>query len=177
MIGRTTIPSNSAYEGYGSKGIAVCDRWMEFRNFYEDMGSPPKGMTLDRRENDKGYSPENCRWATPKQQANNRISNRVISAFGRVQTLQQWAEESGIGAMTIKERLNSGWSHERAVSVLPWAERPNVVLIEAFGRRKTAREWSEEVGVGYSTLRERLKRGWSPEDAIQKPTRKYGSHC
>lgn len=72
MIARCVNPRNRGYVNYGGRGINVCLRWRHsFANFLADMGERPKGTTLDRRDNDKGYAPENCRWATPVQQANN----------------------------------------------------------------------------------------------------------
>jgi hypothetical protein len=72
MIKRCNNPNATQYKDYGGRGIKVCDRWLKFDNFYEDMGDRPKGFQIDRIDNDLGYSKENCQWVTPKENSNNR---------------------------------------------------------------------------------------------------------
>lgn len=104
------------YENYGKRGIKVCERWKKFEAFYDDMGICPDGFSIDRIDNDKGYSPENCRWATKSQQQRNKRNNRKIDAFGEIKLLCEWSDKFGISPSTILNRLKSNWSNEDAVS-------------------------------------------------------------
>lgn len=76
MRNRCMNPADRTFKDYGGRGITVCERWAIFDNFLADMGSRPAGRSLDRVNNDEGYTPDNCRWATPKEQANNRRKAR-----------------------------------------------------------------------------------------------------
>lgn len=82
MKGRCLNPNNRAYGDYGARGITICERWMEFVNFLADMGDAPEGLSLERKDNDRGYEPENCVWATASEQALNRRSNHILTVDG-----------------------------------------------------------------------------------------------
>lgn len=103
---------------YVDRGIKCCARWLSFDKFYADMGPCPPDYTLDRKNNDKGYSSKNCRWATPKQQARNRTTSRIVMAFGMSMTLAEWAERSGVNYAVLWARLSTrlGWSVEKALT-------------------------------------------------------------
>lgn len=105
MKSRCTNPNNIGYEDYGGRGITVCDRWLEFVNFLEDMGEKPKGKSLDRIDNDGNYEPGNCRWADNITQANNTRKNRYLTHNGRTQSLSEWARELGFHRETLRKRL------------------------------------------------------------------------
>lgn len=77
MLQRCSNPKNASWQCYGARGIRVCKRWHKFINFLHDMGVKPTGMSIDRRDNDGNYTKSNCRWATPKQQANNRRKPKI----------------------------------------------------------------------------------------------------
>ena len=105
------------FDDYGGRGIKVCQEWDEsFECFLLDMGEPAPGLTLDRRDNNKGYSKSNCRWATRKQQANNRRSNRHIDVRGEKMTINQAAETLHMHRSTIYERLKRGLTGDSLVA-------------------------------------------------------------
>lgn len=115
MIARCHDPKNSKYYNYGARGITVCDRWRcSFANFMHDMyENYSDSLSIDRIDNYKGYSPDNCRWATPSQQAWNRRDNRIISTPLGDMPLGKAALISGIHPATLSQRERNGWSAER----------------------------------------------------------------
>lgn len=116
MRNRCQNPNVPAFRNYGGRGITVCDRWQDFANFYADMGDRPDGKSLDRINNDLGYSPENCRWAGRGQQARNKRSLRMVTANGHTRCLGEWAEITGLSVSTLWARLHYGWSEDATVS-------------------------------------------------------------
>lgn len=101
---------------YGGRGIAVCDRWMKFENFFEDMGSRPKGTQIDRIDNDGNYEPSNCKWSTPKENSNNKRDNWLYTFNGETKTLAQWGRPLGLSRRLISGRLNNGWPFKKAIT-------------------------------------------------------------
>jgi hypothetical protein len=116
VLSRCRNPKDAWYHRYGGRGITVCDRWLDFANFFADVGERPKGMTLDRIDNNKGYHPDNVRWATHKQQTETREPHdRLLTAFGKTRTVTEWAKRLGITPGVIHMRLHRGWPVEQAV--------------------------------------------------------------
>ena len=109
---------NIGYHRYGAEGKTVCDEWREFEPFYNwaMFHGYKEGLTIDRIDSTKGYSPDNCRWATMKEQQNNRRNNHRITHNGETYTLAEWAEIKSIKQATISSRLKRGWSIERALT-------------------------------------------------------------
>ncbi len=119
MVRRCTNPRDAAFPSYGGRGITVCERWHSFEAFIADMGPRPPGRSLDRIDNNAGYEPGNCRWATATEQQNNKRDNRPLEHDGRTMTLSQWAAETGLKMATIWARLRKGWKVSDALSTAP----------------------------------------------------------
>lgn len=120
MLNRCLHPRPFEYEMYGARGITVCERWMTFESFLEDMGECPPKLTLERIDNDRGYEPGNCKWASQAVQARNKRTNHVIEFDGQRRVLTDWAMTIGISPNTLTKRLlNLGWSPEKALTTKP----------------------------------------------------------
>jgi len=100
MKKRCMNPNAINYKDYGAKGITVCDKWMDFAGFYEDMGLS-NGLCLDRIDNTKGYSKENCRWVNHSQNNRNKSNNVLICG----KTMVEWSEISGLSPQVISHRI------------------------------------------------------------------------
>lgn len=114
MLARTKATHKNAHRYY-NRGIHVCDRWMNFDNFVEDMGLRPEGKTIDRIDNDRGYEPGNCQWASQKDQCSNKENCRLITIDGETHTLKEWDRVRGFRPNVVWYRLNRGWSERDAV--------------------------------------------------------------
>jgi hypothetical protein len=174
MIGRCHRPKHSAYARYGARGIRVCQEWRRsyliFRRWATENGYRDV-LTIDRRDNSRGYSPSNCRWADDITQANNKSNSRPLTAWGETKTVAEWTRDARcrVDAGCLHLRLNRGWAAERALSELP-DSRPTRLVV-AFGEGKSIAAWARDgrAAVTRRVIERRLNRGVSPELAITLP--------
>lgn len=120
MIQRCTNPNNTHFSEYGGRGITVCERWRSFPNFLEDVGPKPSNLhTLERKDNDGNYCPENIRWATRLEQGQNRRDNHILEHNGLRLTVSEWSRRLGVSYVCILNRIQRGWSVSDAVTLPP----------------------------------------------------------
>lgn len=114
--GRCLNEQNTDYRHYGGRGIVVCNRWKDsFPNFLADMGQPAKGMTIERINNNGNYEPSNCRWATRKEQGNNRRNNIFVTIGTETKTVTNWCLQVGLRPQRAIDRIRLGWNPVEAV--------------------------------------------------------------
>lgn len=120
MVARCNNPNKHNYYKYGGRGITVCKRWLKFENFYKDMGPRPTlKHEIDRKDNNKGYFPGNCRWATRSENNRNTRHNHLLTYKGETKCIAAWSEETGIHEGTLRTRIRKGWSPERVIETPP----------------------------------------------------------
>ncbi len=113
LVSRCQNEKDKSYASYGGRGITVCDEWLDFSNFYNDMGDAPKNKSIDRINNDAGYSKENCRWATKHQQTDNRRVTLWLTHNGETRSLRGWADKLNLNYARIFHRYKKGWDSYR----------------------------------------------------------------
>lgn len=185
MKERCCNPKRKSYKDYGGRGVTVCEEWLNpqkvnvgnnaynctagwvsFKKWALENGYS-ENLTLDRIDNSKGYSPENCRWVSYEVQCNNTRRNRYITYMGKTKTLSQWCKELGLPYNKVNDRLNeSHWSVEKAFSKQNFSKKRFVTYQ---GRTQCLSDWCKELGLNYRTTLSRLNRlKWSVEDAFTK---------
>jgi hypothetical protein len=166
MISRCKLDSKTHSERYADRGITVCERWKSFKNFLQDMGErPSKEYTIERKDNDLGYFPENCKWATASEQGNNKRNNVIITMNDVSMTLAQWSLKTGIGRDLIQLRIDKlGWSIEKALNT-PARNRN----LTHDGKTQSVAAWSRELNIDIEVLRARLKYKWPTERVLTTP--------
>lgn len=182
---RCTNPNDSQWGDYGGRAeehggpVTYCARWERFDNFLADMGEAPEGYTIERIDGTKGYDKENCYWAPWSVQANNKRSNRPITAWDVTMNIVQWSRETGVPVSTIRNRLDrAGMTPEEALTQTKYsnanktpkgarATRSDAELITlSTGETGTRRELCAKYKVALSTVTSRMKIGMTFEQAL-----------
>jgi hypothetical protein len=178
MRERCTNPNCKDFPNYGGAGIKVCDRWLNsFENFLDDMGPKPSPKhSIDRYPNQKGwYEKNNCRWATPTEQARNVSKNRLLEYKGQIKPVSQWCEELGLSDSCVESRLKKGELTVEQIFEIPSGGLPRKKrnFIEFNGVTLSITEWSKKLGMRYQLIQKRLRvYGWSIEDTLSIPAGK-----
>lgn len=171
MKTRCYNPNVANYEFYGGRGITVCERWIEsFANFLMDMGPKPfPDASIDRHPDPDGpYSPENCRWASKKEQSQNSRKARMLTYNGETLCLLDWAKRLGIAHSTLRVRLEQ-WPLEKALTAPATPSKKSTAqMLTCDGKTLSLKEWAHNQGIHYNTLRYRLSQGLSIEQALKR---------
>lgn len=166
MIDRCYNVKNPRYNDYGSRGINVCDEWINsFRVFINDMGKKPKGnYSLDRTDNNGSYTPLNCQWNDKIGQANNTRDTVRLTFKGKCRNLLEWSKITGISRGNLYSRYRRGWSHKKILT-----KKVNKIKLYKYkGERLNLKQLSERYEIKYGTLKHRvLNMGLSIEAAIE----------
>lgn len=175
MIQRCHNAKNGSYRNYGGRGITVCNEWRgSFGRFFADIGpKPSREHSLERVDNDLGYSPSNCRWASRAEQTRNRRNNNLIEFEGEKLCLLDWAARLGVSRGGIYTRINQGASPQEAISYykenIKRTGAPMIgsgVVVEFEGQLRGIPEIADMLGTSKQTIYARIKRGQTPEEAV-----------
>ena len=187
MYMRCYYPSHEAFDRYGGAGITICEEWKHdylafkewaLRNGYSAC------LTIDRKDNNLGYSPDNCRWITMKEQQANRRDNLNIQAFGEIKTAKEWSRDPRcqIGYVGLHRRLTEGVDPELAITTPSRIQKKNVHphSLTAFGETKSLQEWITDprCKVPLATIYWRINRqGWTHEECLTLAPRSRNVAC
>lgn len=172
MRNRCDNPNHDSYLRYGGRGITYDPAWNDFSVFLEDMGKKPTSEhQLERVDNNKNYSKENCIWATRKEQTRNRGGKRATRLYthdGKTMCIKDWAEYVGISSTSMQKRLNNKWPLEKAFSKEKH-DKPDLYTFE--GKSMSLLEWSKYLGINKNTLYSRIKNNLPPEKIFSSEKR------
>jgi len=178
MRQRCLNPKTPNYYRYGGRGITICDQWLSFETFLEDMGrKPSKDRSIERRDNDGNYEPSNCYWASQEQQDNNKRTTIRLTYNGETLSLAQWAKKTGLTYDQIRARYRMGWDIKdiiespKGVYHVERRHTDKSRLIEHNGQILTVAQWAKRLGTSYDVLRSRLRYGWSIERVLDTPVK------
>lgn len=173
MVNRCTKIDSNNYKYYGGKGIKVCKSWLDYNNFCADMYESyqkhvkecgEKDTTLDRIDVNGDYEPENCRWATYKEQNNNKRNN-VITPTG--ETLREYCERNNLNYSTISVRIQRGWSMEKAISTAIKQIKHSGKIVLPSGELLS--NYCKRNNINIRCIYNRLHRGWSWDKILNTP--------
>ena len=155
------------YPYYGNRGITVSDEWKDdFETFYLDMGTRPSANhSVDRKDNDKGYSKENCHWASRTEQQNNKRNTPFYEIDGEIKSLAEWCRELHLKYSVINRRIRMGWTFEEAIA--PKGLVTDRLNFELDGETKPLKQWCEKFNLNYRTAYTRIKEGMLFKVAIK----------
>lgn len=177
MKQRCYNPNCKCYKDYGGRGITICDEWLSKNRTHKGFNSFREwalshgyqdGLTIDRIDNNKCYSPDNCRWVSMDIQCNNTRQNHYITYNGKTQSMKKWSEELGISYSVLRSRLNNyHWSVKEAFST---KIKPTHRLITYHGKTQSLTEWCKELNLNYATISGRINNyHWTIEKAFETP--------
>ena len=173
MRQRCNNPRHHAFKNYGGRGIKICGRWGTFENFLTDMGPRPPGHTLERKDNNGDYCPENCIWIPRTEQSKNRRICKFYTLNGKTQSLPRWSQELQVPLHVLKARIiNYRWDPERALTTPVGELRRRAFRIEFEGRVYSRSALAKKFGQRKHLLAQRLDRGWELHRALITPPEK-----
>lgn len=173
MKSRCNNPNNHAYNRYGSRGIKVCDEWNRFNGFvrWAISNGYADNLTIERKDINKGYCPENCIWIPIENQSLNTahtFNNRFLTVNGVTKTYKEWSEESGVNPKLITRRIREmKMTSERAISRVKLKKQGHLVTID--GKTQNITAWLKENDIPYRIYRNRLSAGIPLKEALTTP--------
>ncbi len=171
MRARCYNKNDEGYPDYGGRGIKVCERWMNsFENFLTDMGAVPVGLSLHRVDNDLGYSPDNCIWATKDVQHRAMRSNVKLTYNGKTQCVMDWAGEVGLPWGLLYKRVKAGWDATRTLTTPP-GQKPKPLTLN--GKTQSRIDWANDLGISVHTIVSRIHMGWPVEKILTTPVNQH----
>lgn len=172
MMQRCYNESNHNFHRYGKRGITVCREWHNPQNFIDwatNTVGCKSSLTLDRIDNDKGYSPDNCRWVSMREQSNNRSSTRFETIDNVTMPFSYWCEKYNISPASVRARMKNGMPFKQALTEPLHKDH---VMITLNGETKNISDWCKHFGISRRAVYSRIRNGWTPEKAVSTPTRK-----
>ena len=164
---RCDVSTGKEYHDYGGRGISYDPKWETFEGFWEDMGATwQEGLSIDRIDVNGNYCKENCRWATPVEQANNKRNSNYVTLNGECKTVADWCRELGLNHKQIRARILRGWSAIDALKE-PRGARRNNTIVTYKGATQRLEDLCKDLQLNKRRVAQRLRQGWPIERAIE----------